>query len=141
MIVFRFMSNEEFEKYKAGEIIEGRRQKSESDSFGKYVICFMPIGGDITDMSEIECEPERAYEYLDGIVSDEICAVFQASDDIFEKGRGKYLNPYDVPAFMRVQEVYSPLYQKNDFTLLSYCKNAHCVWNKDDKWIWNREIT
>ena len=68
MLVYRFMSKDEYEK-----LIKGKELKNDwvhdghTDSIG---FCFMPYEQD---------KPEDAYQYLSGIVSPEVCVVFSTS--------------------------------------------------------------
>lgn len=82
MRVFRFMSNSEFEMYKTGKVLINNNNHREmcfkSDSIG---FCFF-------DESEIDIK--QAIHFLSGIVSFDICAVFETDKDNLKQGYGIY---------------------------------------------------
>ena len=124
MKVFRFMSMDEFKKYQIGDTLSNNKnhhdygQKTESVGF-----CFM----DCDDYC-----PECAYEFLSGIVSDDVCVVFEVDESLLIKSSGTYaasLIDDDVSWFstMDVDEYCCQSYDKNDFKLIAYCFNIS--WN------------
>ena len=125
MRVFRFMSMDEFKKYQIGNILSNDKnhrdygQKTESVGF-----CFM----DCDDYC-----PECAYEFLSGIVSDDVCAVFEVDESLLTKSSGTYASPLiddDVSWFstMDVDEYCCQSYDKNNFKLIAYCFNSNFNW-------------
>ncbi len=81
MKVFRFMSNEEFKKYKNGEtLINNTIHEAKTNSIG---FCFLNIK---------EFEPEEAMHFLSGIVAFDVCAVFETKDKM-QKTYGVYAKP------------------------------------------------
>lgn len=117
MKVFRFMSDEEFEKYLNGETLHNdtnhRQEKRSTDSIG---FCFM----DTEDVA-----PEFAYEFLSGIVSDDVCVQFEVDESLLTESYGTYADPYGEDFFstMNVTEYCCNSYNKEDFKMLSYCKD------------------
>lgn len=79
MILHRYMSGEEFEKYQRGEVLKNktdhRKNGEHTDSVG---FCFFPE------------DPKDAHHWLSGIVTDEVCATFEVPDDMVQVSRGTY---------------------------------------------------
>ena len=74
--------------------------------------------------------PEYAYEFLSGIVSDDVCAVFEVDESLLTKSSGTYAAPLvddDVGWFstMDVDEYCCQSYDKNNFKLIAYCFNFY----------------
>lgn len=124
IFVFRFMSKIEFEMYLKGEEIYGKKQEAVySHARNKSVVCF-GICEYADSLKQAESEAKSAYEYMSGIVSDEICAIFKADENIFEKGWGRYADPYG--SFFDtifVDELMIESYNNKSFELLSYSDN------------------
>lgn len=121
MRVFRFMSMDEFKKYQIGDTLSNDKKHHDcgqkTDSVG---FCFM----DCDD----HC-PECAYEFLSGIVSDDVCVVFEVDESLLTKSEGTYAAPLindDVGWFstMNVDEYCCQSYDKTNFKLLKYCFNV-----------------
>ena len=85
MRVFRFMSMDEFKKYQIGDTLSNDKkhpdygQKTESVGF-----CFMVYD---------DYYPEYAYEFLSGIVSDDVCVVFEVDDTLIVISSTLYSTP------------------------------------------------
>ena len=114
MKVFRFMSQEEFDKLQNGETLinTDNHKDLNTNSVG---FCFM----DCEDYS-----PESAYEFLDGIVSEDIVVQFEVDESLLTKSGGMYADP-DGEWFlsrMWVDEYCCTSYNNKDFKLLSYAK-------------------
>ena len=81
MKVFRFMSKVEFEKYKNNFILKNnRKHDGKTNSIG---FCFLNVE-DFT--------PEEAMHFLSGIVTFDVCAVFE-TDEKLDKTYGIYAKP------------------------------------------------
>lgn len=81
MKVFRFMSIEELKKLLNNEeLINNTEHKAFTNSVG---FCFM----------KYDETPEQAYEYLSGIVSKDLCVVFETKKRL-KKTYGIYADPY-----------------------------------------------
>ena len=125
MKVFRFMSQEEFEGFQIGDVLLNNTNHKElgqkTDSVG---FCFM----DCEDYS-----PSSAYEFLEGIVSEDIVAVFEVDESLLTKSSGVYAAPLwwdDVSWFstMTVDEYCCTFYSNKDFKLLSYANPKYFEW-------------
>lgn len=79
MQIFRFMSVQEYLLYLNGdELINNTKHKKISNSEG---FCFFSLG---------QYKPEIAFHFLFGIVSYDICAVFEVDRTNIRKSWGKY---------------------------------------------------
>ena len=106
MKVFRFMSNEEYEKLMKGEnLVNESKHKAHTTSVG---FCFM----DLKDNP-----PEVAFHYLIGLVSPEVCVIFNVKNkSILNKAYGRYtdINSKRLFATCIREEYYTTKYNKND---------------------------
>lgn len=81
MKVFRFMSNEEFEKYNKNITLKNnKKHDGKTNSVG---FCFLNMK---------EYTPEEAMHFLSGIVAFDVCAVFETKDKM-QKTYGVYAKP------------------------------------------------
>lgn len=82
MILHRFMSEREFERYQNGEVLENntdhRKNGEHTDSVG---FCFFPE------------EPDDAIRWLSGIVTDDVCATFDVPGHLVRESCGTYCDP------------------------------------------------
>jgi hypothetical protein len=127
--VFRFMSEEEFTLYGRGELVQGKPQIAYnlSSAYRKAVGCFMPVETWWKD--DPAGAAKSAYQYLAGIVSKDVCAIFSAPADTFHQGNATYADPYgSFLDTMMVDELMTPSYSKETFELIS------CYRNFDDDW-------
>ena len=121
MKVMRFMSIAEFDKFRAGELLDNRTDhhskfSQKSDSVG---FCFLDYE---------EYDEQQAYHFLSGIVSDNIVAVFETYDyDKFKKGSGTFADPSasitDLYSTIQVNEYSTERYHYKALKLLKYCDN------------------
>ena len=127
MIVCRFMSAEEFIRYDMGETIRSNTDwfaiGNNSTSKG---VCFFPAD---------KIPPEARMEYLTGVVTMQICAVFATSKKM-HRSIGLYRDPVRDTlswpvATMEVKELNTPSYSKRDFQLL---RLGICCLNHTIKW-------
>lgn len=138
MRIFRFMSNEEFEKYKKGITLKNnKRHEGNTNSIG---FCFL---------DEEEFTPEKAMHFLSGIVTFDICAVFETKEEL-NKTYGVYAKPIE-----KTEDAFEDLYNlligfTDRFTANEYCiteynketmkllKYSENIWNQ---WKPNEEQT
>ncbi len=81
MKIFRFMSKEEFEKYKNNFTVKNnKKHKAKTNSIG---FCFFNME---------EYTPEEAMRFLSGIVSFDVCAIFETKEKL-NKTFGIYAKP------------------------------------------------
>lgn len=117
MKIFRFMSKEEFDKLLAGEIlVNNKKHDANTNSIG---FCFM------------EGDPEYCYEFLSGIVSDEVCVVFETKKEL-NKSFGIYADPngffYDT---ITQDEYCTEEYNLEDFKMVKMCIPRKFKWYTD----------
>lgn len=82
MIVYRFMSKKEYNKLLKGETLTN--DKVHTGNTISIGFCFMNMEDD---------EPEFAFQYLAGVVDEDICVVFETNKKL-TKSWGTYANPY-----------------------------------------------
>ena len=121
MEVFRFMSRKEFYKLINGEkLINKTKHEGHTNSVG---FCFM--GG----------IPEECYEFLSGIVSDEVCVIFETNKELKETYR-IYADPFG--SFFETitrDEYCTTTYNKENFTIKKIA-----IPNYKNKWKWYKDI-
>ena len=82
MKIFRYMSKNEFDKLINGEtLINNTIHEGLTNSVG---FCFMKVEDN---------EPRYAYEFLSGVVDDDVCVVFETKKKL-TKSYGVYADPY-----------------------------------------------
>lgn len=129
MKVFRFMSHEEFEKYKSGQVlVNNTKHTGKTNSVG---FCFL---------NAEEYSPEYAYKFLIGAIFPEICCVFDVSEDKLKKGYGIYHIPKTRPSRQFKAIEYSTIkYSKEDFKLIRYTDcNMFEKYLMDEKFEWRK---
>lgn len=110
MQVIRFMSAVEFEKYRAGELLTNETKHQAYTSAVGF--CFI---------DEDDYSAQDAYEFMSGIVSSEVCAVFECKD-IFNHTTGRYADPYgSFFQSMGVDELCTTEYSKKQLKLVKFC--------------------
>ena len=136
--VFRFMSQEEFDKYLAGEKLINTTDHRKKFAFtGSKGFCFFEYM-DWDDDGVDGITPEYAYEFLSGIVTEDVVAVFETDKQLTES-YGRYADPYG--AFfdtIRMDEYCTTEYDNKSFHLIKY---GH-IERDDDfelKAVWNTE--
>lgn len=137
MRVFRFMSNDEFEKYLAGEKLinktDHRKKYLYSNSKGFCFFEYLDWDGCGVD----GITPEYASEFLDGIASMDVVAVFETNQGL-AKSIGRYADPYG--SFFDtiwMDEYCTEEYSKDTFRLIKY---GHVEYDNEEckpKAIWN----
>ena len=123
MKVFRFMSREEFEKFNAGEVLyNNTRHNAKTSSIG---FCFF----DLKDY-----KPHEAIHFLSGLVSFNICAVFEVSKSKLKQSYGIYHKATEpVIVGNLFMDILRALYSRECFTATEYCTTEYS--NKDFKLI------
>lgn len=125
MKLFRFMSKKEFDVLMKGDkLINNKIHTGYTNS---VVFCFME--GDTDDA-------EYSYQFLCGIVSDEVCVIFE-TDKKLTKSWGRYANPYG--SFfdtMTETEYCTNEYDLEDFKPLKYTENIDYIFSDEDEWLW-----
>lgn len=124
MKLIRFMSIAEFEKFRAGELLENTtdfhaEHHQRTDAVG---FCFLDYD---------EHDEQAALHFLSGIVNQEICAVFEVDDIVakkgLKKGEGTFAAPMnsavDFFASMQVTEYSTKRYSNQNMELLKYADN------------------
>lgn len=136
MKVFRFMSKAEFEKYRnSKELTNNKRHEGRTNSIG---FCFLNIE---------EYSPEEAMHFLSGIVTFDICAIFETSE-ILNKTYGEYAKPIKSTGDFMVDyirllcgfnerftanEYCITEYNNKKFKLLKFSENIWEQWNERKK--------
>lgn len=133
MRVFRFMSNEEFEKYINGEtLINNTNHKNNKFRTSSDGFCFF---------NEEAIDIKEAIHFLSGIVNFDVCAVFETDISTLHKGYGIYAKPlkstgnfaidlYNVLTnreTIKRTEYSTKQYNKKTFKLIKFSKN---VWKQ-----------
>lgn len=115
MIVYRFMSFGEFKKY-----LEGKKLVNETD-FSKEGMRTSSKGFCFMEYDDIINSPEYSYNYLSGIVSEDVCCVF-ATEEKLHKSYGVYANPDDFifGGFFHQQEYCTTQYNNKTFKLIKF---------------------
>ena len=140
MKVFRFMSQEEFDKYLAGEKLVNTTDHRGNFSFSSSIgFCFFEYS-DWTDTASSSdgITPEYAYEFLSGVATMDVVAVFE-TDVQLNKSHGRYADPYG--SFFDtiwMDEYCTTEYDNKSFHLIKY---GH-IERDDDfelKAVWNKE--
>lgn len=123
MKYFRFMSIEEFKKLLNNEeLINNTVHKAFTNSVG---FCFMRYNE----------EPEEAYEYLSGIVSNNVCAVFETKKRL-KKTYGIYADPYGYFFDTVTNDEYcTKKYNLKDFKIVKFAIPKY-----KGKWKWYTDI-
>lgn len=142
MEVFRFMSKEEFEKYENGETLINNNQhfgrRTTSEGF-----CFLGCK---------EHEPHEALHFLAGIVSLDVCAVFETDEKFLKKTKGIYRickkgKNYSEDLInlrqnkqQEINEYCTIQYDKTNFKLIKYSEHIDKQWDlpyRQKEFNWN----
>lgn len=127
MKVFRFMSELEFIRYMNNETMINNTDHSEMNNCTSKGFCFLDLD---------EYKPEEAFHFLFGIVSPEICAIFDVEEDRLKETSGVYSNnsvdyDSDKPFFL-AKEYCTNFYSSKDVKLVKYCRPVWTSYN----WNW-----
>ena len=113
MKMFRFMSRNEFEKYRSGQLLINKTiHQGKTNSIG---FCFFNID---------DYKPERAMHFLSGVVTLDVCAVFETNKRL-NKTMGTYakLPPSTGNALIDYIRVLNGLVYK--FDAVEYCTTSY----------------
>lgn len=125
MEIFRFMSKKEFDKLIKGE--ELKNNKKHEGRTGSKGFCFMKTEDNA---------PEYAYEFLTGVVDDDVCVVFE-TESALNKSWGVYADPYGSFFSTITEDEYcTTTYNIEDFKII---KIAIPEFNKDE-WEWETDV-
>lgn len=137
MVVFRFMSKEEFYKYLNSETLKNNTRHCENSRTTSVGFCFFNIE-DIT--------PTEAMHRLSGIVSFDVCAVFDVNDKLLKKSYGMYATKIentgdfitDMMAMLmgfgqreKLNEYCTKKYNNKDFKLIKYTSDCWSQWKPE----------
>lgn len=144
MKVFRFMSNNEFNKFRNGDTLTNTTKfqgRTNSEGF-----CFLNFD---------EYKPEYACHFLHGAIGAfpmekmfeaGICAVFEVDDKLLKQTYGKYLKPLTLEEYKKhktrdmftAKEYCTTTYNNKDFKLIKYTIPKWFDFSYEDwKWIEN----
>lgn len=131
MKLIRFMSVVELDKFRAGELLDNRKDHHALEAHKTDAVGFCFLDYD-------EYDEQKAYHFLSGIVSPEICAVFQVDDVVVEKymknGEGTFAAPMasftDFFSSMQVTEYSTQRYSNQNMELLKYSDNFNDNWDE-----------
>ena len=117
MKVFRFMSNDEFQKYRSGKkmISNKDHSKTHNGKTNSKGFCFLNLE---------EYTPEEAIHFLSGIVSFDICAIFE-TDTKLNKTYGIYAKPIKSDGDMQEQLIKLLIGLHDSFTANEYCTSEY----------------
>lgn len=130
MKLFRFMKKEEFKKYINGETLTNIKDHNKEDNRKTNSIgfCFFNYA---------HYKPEEMLHSLTGIVSFDICCIFETERDNVRRTYGRYSKAIDRNSFERTtitaHEYCTNTYSKYTFKLLKY---ATPDWFNWDNWKW-----
>lgn len=114
MRLFRFMCEKEFEKLIDGEtLVNNKNHKGNTGSKG---FCFMEY--------EMDRDIQYSYEYLSGIVDDDVVVVFETDNKNVNDSWGIYADPYGSFFATIIETEYcTTTYNKDTFKILKYGLN------------------
>lgn len=130
MKIFRFMSKEEFEQYKRGITLKNnRKHDGKTNSIG---FCFLNLK---------EYTPEEAMHFLSGIVTFDVCAVFETEEKL-NKTYGIYAKPIKssgnpIEDLLNVLSGFTDRFTANEYCTTEYNKEKMKLL-KYSKEIWSQ---
>lgn len=141
MKLFRFMSLEEFIKYKKGETLINNTEYNTEYNFksSSKGFCFLNYA---------QYKPEEAYHFINGctgkLFTYDICVLFETDRKNVVQSRARYAEPINPmkynPTIKRksfiAKEYCTTSYNKETFKLISY---ANIDWFNYEKWKWRKE--
>ena len=142
MKVFRFMSQEEFDKYLDGEKLVNTADHRSKFS-GSIGFCFFEYLDWTDNSSGHGISPEYAYEFLSGVAAMDVVAVFETDQEL-TKSYGRYADPYG--SFFDtiwMDEYCKEEYSRDTFRLIKYGHIEYDDEKFESKAIWkqNKEAT
>ena len=129
------MSKEEFERFNNGETLYNYKQHDENKTTSTG-FCFFDLN---------DYEPYEAVHFLSGIVSFDVCAVFETDKSNLKERYGRYnkqntfLIPCMFPQVFYATEYCTTEYSNKDFKLIKFSKDVWGQWRlpeeqEDLKW-------
>lgn len=132
MKFYRYMNMCEFSRMNAGCTISGKHHhKAHTESIG---VCFLAekTVGVANDGNSHTFTPEKCYEFLSGIVSDEILVEFNVDVDTnqLNKSTGLYADPVcrKWGNYICINEYCTPYYNRDTFVPVRYCFPGESIW-------------
>lgn len=132
MKLFRFMSKKEYIRFMNGEklINNTDHKKYRNGACESVGFCFFNYA---------EYKPEEMLHSVTGIVSMDICCIFETARDKVRKSRGKYSKAITRDSLEResiiAKEYCTTEYSKETFRLLEY---AEPDWFNWEEWEWKK---
>lgn len=130
MKLFRFMSKEEFNKYINGQTLTNitDHNKDNNQKTNSIGFCFFNYA---------QYKPEEMLHSLTGIVSLNICCIFETSRNNVKRTQGRYSRAINRNSFLRetiiAHEYCTTEYSRGTFKLIKY---AIPDWYEWDNWKW-----
>ena len=135
--VFRYMSEKEFNLVTSGNVIVGKRYfKARTNSSG---VCFLPDRVKFhSDGIEYEFSPEQCFEFMSGIVCDEVLVKFEVVDADLTESYGVYADPINQDWFARIsiKELCIPYYDRDMLKPVAQAVRDDEGWDWEAKWKW-----
>ena len=121
MKIFRYMSKKEFDKLIKWEVLKNNKHhQGNTNSIG---FCFMKVDDN---------KPRYAYEFLSGVVDDDICVVFETNKKL-TKSYGVYADPYGSFFATIIEDEYcTKEYSLEDFKIVEMA--IPDSWKEEWKW-------
>lgn len=146
MRVFRFMSKKEFDLYNKGIALRNMTFHGDGNRSSSIGFCFL----DCNDF-----EPEEAIHFLSGLVSTDVCAIFDVDKDKLRVAKAQYadnrtknaplsvlieqIRTNSIPS-MEITEYCTTHYSAEDFKLVKYITDipmfTKAYFNRE-RWKWN----
>ena len=130
MKLFRFMSLKEFEKYATGQVLMNKtdHNKDNNQKTNSVGFCFFNYA---------HYKPEEMLHSLTGIVTLDVCCIFETKIKNVHKSYGRYSRAKSKDIFIResfiATEFCTTEYSNKDFKLLEYAEPNWLNW---EKWDW-----
>lgn len=138
MKLFRFMSIEEFMKYRSGEELINNTDHNKESHFktSSKGFCFLNYA---------HYKPEEAYHFINGCTGKlfqyDICAIFEVDREDVIQTRARYaepINPKNVQTYLKrkafiAKEYCTTQYSSKNFKLLKF---AYIDWSNYIQWAW-----
>lgn len=134
MKVYRYMSNNEFNMLTAGCIISGAKSICNSCKTTSNGVCFI---ADNTDVDGVDFDALKCYDFLSGIVSNEVLVCMDIPEYKLNIGYGVYAHPFG--GFfdtVTIKEYYIDEYSINDATIIAYNVDFDNYTNRNKWYKW-----
>lgn len=135
--VFRYMSEKEFYLVTSGNVIVGKRHfRARTNSSG---VCFLPSEVEFySNGIKYQFTPEQCFEFMSGIVCDEVLVKFEVIDADLTESYGVYADPIDLGWFSRITitELCIPYYDMEMLKPVAYAVRDDEGWDFEAKWRW-----